>query len=349
MTAAPIRIALATAAAVAALPPAAPADAKGLDGAPVIALAADAQGVWAWSNRYELLRLDATTNRIDVRVDTLPALITDLARGAGGVWGSGFCGRPRCAYGILMRFDPRTGRRSRPLTRLGLRPRALTVGHGAVWVLGARRVLRIDPGTRRVEGPAIPIGRNALDIATGFGVVWVTTGPGRGATRSRFCRLVGIEPGTRRVVRRQSIPCGTTALAAGAGAVWASAPAPVGGLVRVRPRGARLAPAGPRPSGQSMALATGSGRVWVAGVRDIARDDQGLHQGEVVLTAHDPRGARIGTPLALGRAPTWLPRVAVGVGAVWVANAPVGTITRVDPDQGRVVARIRVPEPAPRR
>lgn len=306
--------------------------------APVTDLAAGHGAIWTWMNTYELIRLDPRTNRITARTDTRPALITDLAAGAEGVWGAGVCGRVNCAYGTLVQFDSRTGQRRRPLTRLGLRPRAIAVGYGSIWVLGGRRVLRVDPRTRRPVGTPIWIGRDARDIAAGAGAVWVTTGERPGPTGAPLCDLVGIDPATARVIRRQPIGCGTTAeIAVGLGSVWVAS-AGGRGLARIRPFGERLALPGVQLPGESSDVATAAGRVWVAGVRPPV---PGTASGRGVLTAFDPAGGRLGRPLTLGSAEAGQVRVATGFGAAWVANAPAGTITRVDLGSGRVVARIR--------
>jgi len=43
--------------------------------------------------------------------------------------------------------------------------------------------------------------------------------------------------------------------------------------------------------------------------------------------------------ISVGRAPA---SIAVGDGAVWVANRADGTISRIDPKQGKVVSTIKV-------
>jgi streptogramin lyase len=240
-----------------------------------------------------------------------------------------------------MRFDPVTGRRSRPLTRLGLNPRAVATGYGSVWVLGARRVLRIDPRTRRMVGHPIAIGRGARDIAAGEGAIWVTTGERRGPTGAALCDLVGIDPASSRVIRRQPIGCGAAALAVGSGSVWAAS-AGGRGIARVRPRGARLPLPGVQLPAESIDVAAGLGAVWVAGVRDIREGPYGDRSGRAVLSRLDAAGRRTGAALRLGPAHAWMPRVVAGAGAVWVANTPTGTITRIDPDDG-AVSRLRVP------
>ena len=109
---------------------------------PIGAIAVGDEEVWAWVNTYELVRVDAAGLRVTHRVGTLPGVLLDLSVGEGGVWGAGPCGRPRCDYGVLMRFDPATGRRSRPFSRLGVHRDLLASRTGRASELGARRVLR---------------------------------------------------------------------------------------------------------------------------------------------------------------------------------------------------------------
>lgn len=317
-----------------------PVSAKTDGESPIGSIAVGDAEVWAWTTTYELVRVDAAGLRVTHRVGTLPGALLDLAVGEGGVWGAGPCGRPRCDYGVLMRFDPATGQRSRPLTRLGLNPRAVATGYGSVWVLGARRVLRIDPTTRRMVGRPIDVGRGARDIAVGEGAIWVTTGKRRGSTGAATCDLVGIDPRSNRVIRRQRIGCPAAALAFGSGSVWAASSSGRG-IARVRPRGARLPLPGVQLPGESIDVAAGLGAIWVAGVRNIRAGRYGVRSGQAVLSRLDGAGRRAGPALRLGPARTWMPRVVAGAGAVWVANTPTGTITRIDPDSG-AVSRLRV-------
>lgn len=273
------------------------AEAKSLVAPSIGAIATGDAVVWAWSDASELMRVDAGTLRVTHRSDTRPGSLHDLAVGEGGVWGTGGCSRYRCYYGVLMRFDPQAGQRSRPLTRLGLNPRAVTTGFGSVWVLGARRVLRIDPTTRRMVGRPIPVGRGARDIAAVAGAIRVTLGAPPRSQDPSACERVEIDPMSNRVAGRRPIAC------------------------------------------RAGALAVGFGSVWVAGVRRATRYGQRPRPGRVLLSRLDAEGRPSGPALGLGSAYPWLPRIAVGAGAVWVANAPTGTITRVDPDDGAISRR----------
>lgn len=191
-----------------------------------------------------------------------------------------------------------------------------------------------------MTGPPIRIGRNARDIAVGAGAVWVTTGERRGATGAALCHLVGIDPTTARVVRRQPLACGPGRLAVGAGGVWSTAPPGTRGLVGVRPFGGRMALTGVQLPGESVDVVADARQVWVAGVRDVVAGPYGERRGTGILTTLDSADRSLWRPLALGAAAVWQPRIAAGFGAVWVANTPAGTITRVDAATGRIVARI---------
>jgi len=314
---------------------------KTVDAVAVSAIAAGDDELWAWSSTYSLLRIDAATARVARRVDTVPGLITSLAVGENGVWGAGRCGRPRCGYGVLMRFDPATGRRSRPLTRLGLNPRSVATGFGSVWVLGGRRLVRVDPLTRRVAGRPIPVGRRAIDLAAGAGSLWVLRGERRGPTGATLCDLVEVSPAQGRVVRSQPVGCGARSLVVGPGGVWIAAPFGRG-IVRVRPRGGRIPLPGVQLAGETSDVATGLGAVWATGVRDLRETRDGAVAGRAVLSRLDVRGRRNTRPLDVGAAWAGFPKVAVAGGVVWVANAPRGMITRIEPGDGRL-ARVRLP------
>lgn len=161
---------------------------------------------------------------------------------------------------------------------------------------------------------------------------------GASSRTRRALRLTGIDPATGRILRRQPLPCAPGSPASGAGGLWGT---PDGRrLVAIRPRGRMRAVPGLRLPGRSADLAVGAGRLWVSGVRDIVTT-RGERRGDGLLTAGDARTGVAGPARRLGQALPGHAQVAVGAGAVWVANTPPGTLARADPRTGRVVARIR--------
>jgi hypothetical protein len=111
----------------------------------------------------------------------------------------------------------------------------------------------------------------------------------------------------------------------------------------VHPFGARDPLRGLRLPGETAGVAAGFGRAWAVGVDRIVAGRWGARRGRLVLTPVDARTGLPGRARVLGRALAWQPRVAAGAGAVWVANAPAGTIARVDPATGAVTARATRP------
>ena len=71
--------------------------------------------------------------------------------------------------------------------RVGDDPRALAVGHGAVWVAnhGDNTVTRIDARTGRIAGAPVPVGAGPLGVAAGADAVWVANHDDGTVTRIR--------------------------------------------------------------------------------------------------------------------------------------------------------------------
>jgi streptogramin lyase len=103
-----------------------------------------------------------------------------------------------------------------------------------------------------------------------------------------------------------------------------------GYLLRVDPRYGdvtriRLPASGLSQPGVGGGIAVGAGSVWVAqGLSRIARISPASGRVESSLAVADARG------------------VAFGQGAVWVASADLGTLTKIDPRTGTVVANARI-------
>jgi len=182
------------------------------------------------------------------------------------------------------------------------------------------------------------------NVAEGEGAVWVTTTASRrprrrtsgsGGKRTELeassRMLLRIDPSTRRVTARTSIPDGASELAVGEGSVWVRS-AERRSIVRVDPRTGRIGRRIRTPF-QSR-LDVGFGKLWIArGAELVALD------------------ARTGRQIGPGVRFPDVADVAVGEGAVWVvAGDPVRddegdpgvALFRVDPRTQRVTARIRL-------
>src|SRR5262249_18553170 len=95
------------------------------------------------------------------------------------------------------------------------------------------------------------------------------------------------------------------------------------------------------PSPDPTAVAVGEGAVWVAS-RSVTFTSYTLGQVSVrrgMVTRIDPRPNAVVATIPAGAHPF---SIAVGEGAVWVANRRGFTISRIDPHTNKVVASIPV-------
>jgi ABC-type branched-subunit amino acid transport system substrate-binding protein len=201
-------------------------------------------------------------------------------------------------------------------------PSSIALGAGSAWVLNpdSLTITRIDAttGTSKTFG----VGQRPFDLAFGAGALWVTTGnasttPFAGGTATAVTR---IDPATNtptgapiNLPENQTAPLGPSGrgqIAFGLGSVWV-----------VDPDGSvsRIAPGADQPTVirdvGAFAIAVGDDQVWTL-------TDRGLRR-------IDPETDIADAPIPLQAAgPTSL---AVGGGAVWVADPDRGLVIRVDP------------------
>jgi YVTN family beta-propeller protein len=173
----------------------------------------------------------------------------------------------------------------------------------------------------------IPVsGAGPMTVANG--VLWVLDAAGR---------VVRINPATNRVVGTPlRVPADAEAIAVGDGALWVARVAP-GDLGTPHKDAVTRIDLG---TGRTVAtitvgrapldLAVTPGGIWVT--------NSGA--GGDSLARINPKTNRVaGRPVRTGASPQSL---AVGGGSLWVANHDAGTVTRIDPASGRVVADIPV-------
>jgi YVTN family beta-propeller protein len=275
-------------------------------------------------------------------------------------------------------LDPHSGRLDAAIA-VGVRPQAVAVGNGAVWVANTadETVSRVDPRSLALVR-TVPVGEYPSAIVVGEGAVWVASGP--------LGRLVKIDPAANRASRTGpgGAKCGglEASLAIGAGSLWIAcdlAPS----ATRVNPGSRAVVPFAYRaglltgPSGSAVphfsAIAFGERLVWIAdraqdrvtaidpatnlAVRQISvgREPVALAVGYGwiwVANSHNDSVSRIevaapGRPsrvetIRVGLDPV---DIAAGEGAVWVANAGSRTVSRIDPETGRVTATIELANP----
>jgi YVTN family beta-propeller protein len=168
----------------------------------------------------------------------------------------------------------------------------------------------IDPGTNTVVA-AIPVGIGPGPVAGGAGSVWVANVRDRSLTR--------IDAAQRAPVATVSLAGRTpTGLAVGAGAVWV-AHGLRGELSRVEIQFGQITDtvvvAGRAHGAPNGSVAVGAGHVWTA-------------FGDSTLARVERSPARPAGSVLVGPSPS---AVAVGGGAVWVANSADATVQRFNP------------------
>jgi hypothetical protein len=196
--------------------------------ADVISLAAQGNDVWALTGTSELVRIDARTNVVTLRVPVAGlARDTTVVAGGGALWldGLGSSGHAR-----LLRIDPATGTISaRTSLPAGCGQAGYGLGH--VWILcnekGTVRVLRIDPATAKVDAhtPALP--GPAFSLVAGSEGIWYTGDAGLAELDPGGTHLTGLKITGPKYLNVHSPdyigPLGAAQLVLGDGAVWALA------------------------------------------------------------------------------------------------------------------------------
>jgi YVTN family beta-propeller protein len=200
-----------------------------------------------------------------------------------------------------------------------------------------RPVATLRPPLFPRQGTTVRIGSaGPRAIATAPDALWVLTrgrpinpaAPWSG-TRAVLLRL---DPATGAVRARTTVAGDDRGLAVSERAVWvAAAPSNKGVVLRIDPKTMRLV-ARVRAGTWPTALAADNEGVWAVNTAPFYK------RGTLVRVDAATNRLR-GRPVPLGRTPSGL---AVGAGAVWVADALEGTVRRMDPARRSVVASIRV-------
>jgi YVTN family beta-propeller protein len=282
----------------------------------------------------------------------LPRGVTAIVTGYSGVWAS-------TLSGSVVRIDPSTNQIAAtiPVSGIGDFSR-LAAGAGAIWVTHSGSVARIDPTTNSVTADIGVGGNPLLGIAASDSAVWVTT---QGTSGSE---LVTIDPATNRPSGpRVHLPGGATDLAYVHGKLWVDISMYGGSVVSVDPASGKVSSA-PEASIPEAAFAnslwapawTGVDRIDPATnavvaeipLARVVQTGAGLNgvwaltaTGSTSSTLYEPDQSRpatlvlidpatnsvVGTPVSVGISPAYM---AVGQGAVWVAQYDSGIVTRVD-------------------
>jgi len=284
--------------------------------------------------------IDPRTNRLvaDVPIGSAPTAVTF---GDGAVWTA------NSADGTISRIDPNTRSVVKTIAVPGVPSGLVVSGHNA-WVLlllsrngtgdaevGDAGIAQIDTSVNDVFG-SFPLRAEFSEfddtIAAGNGVLWA-------ADHGVVSR---VDPAHGRVTGSLAVENSTAArLAVGLGSVWALG---AGTVERIDPKSTAIVASipivgggqGPTPT----AVAVGEGAVWVA--NRVVPHSTGLHHDFTpagTVSRIDPRTNAVAATIPVGR---YSDAIAVGQGAVWVANHDDGTLSRIDPKTNSVVATIHV-------
>jgi hypothetical protein len=236
-------------------------------------------------------RIDPTTDRIE----RVRGAATPIAVGAGALWA-----RAHDRADAIVRIDPATYQVVATID-LGVYPGAIAVDGSDVWVADpAGTVVRIDATSNLVRA-AIWVGSLTFGIAAGPDAVWVS---GR-SFDDLHAVLWRVDPATDAVVTTIATSVNCEALASEAGVTWAEC------ITARRIDASRDALVSTR-AGALEGLAVADGAAWALG------------QGRTLARISD-----LDSTVRTVAAPAGSEGIAVGYGAVWVANPDVaGVVTR---------------------
>jgi YVTN family beta-propeller protein len=254
----------------------------------------------------------------------------------------------------VTRIDPKTRTAVRTFA-VGGPPVDVAIGATFVWVLSSAhtqsaRITQIDPRhnavllTRAVGTGSVGFG-SASSVAIAAGAVWVVNYEApvsisridaeTSEVTSTFSvggPSLGFNTGTAGGVRQGA------GIAAAQQSLWVAGDFAV---ARIGATSHAVVARIPLRVGVPTAVAVGAGAVWVAarpGFRCCPAEDVGTG----TLTRIDPETNSIDATIPVGGTPT---AVAVGEGAVWLADPARRSVVRVDPHANRVVERIKTGAP----
>jgi streptogramin lyase len=198
---------------------------------------------------------------------------------------------------------------------VGASPLDLTIGTGGIWVAnsGGSTLTRIAPRDGQVRQEAVPAVDSPFGVAEGDGRVWAVGPSGE---------LAQIDPQSGQRVGTTELGIQADALAAGFGAVWVLN-GTAGTVTRVDVSSGQV--------GERRVVEVGRGPT------DIAIGERGpwvTNASSATLVGLEPETGRVEATFKLRGG---IDSVAVGEGAVWVADPARGQVFRVDPATRKVV------------
>lgn len=303
-------------------------------------------------------------SRVPLLAAALGAVLLAVAVGAALQRGLGGDEEVRAAGALAL--DPESGEVVARVP-LGTAPSAVAVGEGSVWVVDAddRTVSQVDAETRTLIR-TFSTSSTPTDVAVGAGSVWVGNAPAAGdllpTSITRLDAETGlvvdtIDLGERPSGHLYSVIPGLSRqhIAAAEDAVWVINPDLT--VSRIDPRTNRIVARIEKVRAENIAV--GEGEVWITegavlaeidpSVNAVARrvrlgDDRslaGIAIGGGAVWVADPEAGNLWrvetSPNPAKRSiplETWVAGVTFGEGAVWVTNEIADTVYRIDPRTG---------------
>src|SRR3954447_6689188 len=170
----------------------------------------------------------------------------------------------------------------------------------------------------------IAVGSQPGAVASGAGSIWVANVGDGSVSR--------IDPRAGRVVRTVSTGSGVSAVATAGDRVWTLGAGPPVAARSIDPvfdrlgQSVRVGALSPFAAQHSGPIAVGAGSVWVS-------------NGDSAIMRVDPSTSAVKARINVGNEPSG---IAVGDGAVWVADDEDATVSRIDPDTNGVTATVPV-------
>jgi YVTN family beta-propeller protein len=306
-------------------------------------------------NQDPTLDLPSSTQRARRRNGVLiaagaVALLAGIAAGAIALTsGDATKSLARVARNSLGVIDPQTNRIFAQIP-VGDSPTRISVSGNDVWVLnyGDNSVSRID-AAKRVVLRTIALPGPPSGIAADRHGAWADylnstrTGFGGGSAGAAF--VDGRFNNITRTVRLNRLFMGSNAVAVGLGSVWT---ADTGFVTRIDPETGKIRALIPTGRAPEDGVAVGEGGVWALAGVGVMRIDPARNEVVATIPIAQTLNGRGYTSTA----------IAVGNGAVWVANwysafsefSPTrhiprpraGTVSRIDPESNAVIATITV-------
>jgi len=220
-----------------------------LPGAPCASLAWGLKALWVpQCAARTVARVDEASRAVTTASVPVADPAGSIATGVGSVWIASD------ASGVVSRLDPDT-REVVAEVFVGREPAGVVFAEDALWITSAAAstVTRVEPHTNTVV-ETVPTGPRPGRVVVGDGAVWTLNRGDHSVTR--------VDPKTNKAVTTIAVghDVGAGDIAAGAGAVWLSAPGSP--LVRIDPATNRVVQRFTGPGGGAVIVAHGS--VWVA-------------------------------------------------------------------------------------